>query len=75
MIPDHPRLITSDWVYWRFHGTAGHAGKYSQGQLRAEARVIREYLGRGLDVFVYFNNDVSGYAIENAFDLRRLVLS
>jgi len=73
MIENHPRRLTAEWVYWRFHGTAGHAGNYSRQQLSAEAEIIKDYLRRGLDVFVYFNNDVHGHAIKNAIDLRRLV--
>ncbi len=75
MIEDHPQNVTAQWIYWRFHGTAGHAGNYSREQLRARAEVIKRYLDRGLDVFVYFNNDVHGYAIANALELRRLALS
>jgi len=75
MLENHPREVTADWVYWRFHGTAGHAGNYSSEQLGAEAAVVKGYLARGLDVFVYFNNDAHGHAINNALELRRLVLS
>jgi uncharacterized protein YecE (DUF72 family) len=75
MLENHPREVTADWIYWRFHGTAGHAGNYSSGRLGAESKIVQGYLSRGMDVFVYFNNDVHGYAIDNALELRRLVLS
>lgn len=70
MIGDHPRRITSDWVYLRFHGDH-YSGSYSHQFLSAEAQRIREYRSRGLDVFAYFNNDQNGYAVKNAVDLKR----
>lgn len=74
LFEDHPHRITADWVYWRFHGTSGHAGDYSPERLRSAADQVREHLARGLDVFVYFNNDVHGHAIANALALRRLLV-
>ncbi len=73
MIENHPREITADWVYLRFHGE-DYATKYSPQALSGSAGRIKEYLAAGLDVFVFFNNDAHGYAVENAFDLRRYVV-
>jgi uncharacterized protein YecE (DUF72 family) len=70
MIEDHPREVTANWLYLRFHGQ-GYRGCYSPQRLTAEARRIREYLRRRLDVFAYFNNDLGGHAVSNAADLRR----
>jgi uncharacterized protein YecE (DUF72 family) len=70
MIPDHPRRITADWVYLRFHGQH-YGGTYSHQYLSAQARQIAEYRAQGLDVFAYFNNDVGGHAVRNAADLKR----
>jgi uncharacterized protein YecE (DUF72 family) len=39
----------------------------------AQAGALEQYLSDGLDVFVYFNNDAQGYAVQNAADLRRYV--
>jgi uncharacterized protein YecE (DUF72 family) len=72
MIDNHPRRMTADWTYLRFHGDH-YRGSYSHQFLTAEARCIREYLADGLDVFAYFNNDQQGYAVQNAADLRRYV--
>jgi len=72
MIQDHPRLLTADWTYLRFHGT-DYAGSYSSLQLREQARWIKRRLSEGVDVFAYFNNDAQGYAVSNAADLRRYV--
>jgi len=74
MIEDHPRLLTSNWTYLRFHGDR-YAGSYSAQKLSAETRWIKQQLGDGNDVFAYFNNDAQGYAVQNAADLRRYVMT
>ena len=70
LIADHPRCLTTDWTYLRFHGVGG-GGSYTPQALTAQARRIDRYLSDGLDVFAYFNNDAHGYAVRNAADLRR----
>jgi uncharacterized protein YecE (DUF72 family) len=72
LIADHPRSITADWVYLRFHGVCS-GGRYTHQALTAQARQIAQYLDDGLDVFAYFNNDTHGYAVHNAAALRRYV--
>lgn len=74
MIDDHPRRITADWTYLRFHGDH-YTGSYSYQFLSAQAQRIRESLAGGLDVFAYFNNDQHGYAVQNAADLKRYLQS
>jgi uncharacterized protein YecE (DUF72 family) len=74
LIENHPRVLTTGWNYLRYHGDH-YAGCYSPQKLAAEARWIRLQLANGKDVFAYFNNDVQGYAITNAADLRRYILS
>lgn len=73
MLPDHPRRITADFTYLRFHGRR-YSGNYSPQVLVANARRIRAWLADGVDVYAYFNNDVGGHAVHNALDLRRYVL-
>lgn len=68
-IPDHPWEMTAGWTYVRYHG-GGEDGCYPPEHLRAEADRIHRLRSRGLDVFVYFNNDAHGYALINAADLR-----
>jgi len=70
MIKDHPRVLTSDWTYLRYHGDH-YAGTYSPQKLAAEAKWIKGQLVNGNDVFAYFNNDAEGYALKNAADLKR----
>jgi uncharacterized protein YecE (DUF72 family) len=70
MLPDHPQITTSDWVYLRFHG--GHyEGSYSHEVLTSLADRIARHLREGRDVYAYFNNDLGGHAVRNALDLKR----
>ncbi len=72
-IKDHPREITSDWVYLRYHGAATATGSYSRSQLAREADFMRDCLGRGHDVYAYFNNDQQGHAVRNALQLKKFM--
>jgi uncharacterized protein YecE (DUF72 family) len=72
-IKDHPREITTDWVYLRYHGGAEETGAYTDSQLSHEAAFIRSCQKRGLDVYAYFNNDLGGHAVRNALQLKKFV--
>ena len=66
-------VITGHIAYIRFHGpTQLYASSYSDKQLNLWAQKIREYRKK-VDTYCYFNNDVSGYAIENARRLKELL--
>jgi len=71
-IPDHPWEITTGWTYLRYHGGL-EDGSYSPSELKEQARRIRRLSADGLDVYAYFNNDLHGYALVNAADLKQLV--
>jgi len=69
-----PIEVTASFVYIRFHGTVGkYGGKYPTSNLVKWAGKIREFLRRKLAVYVYFNNDAYGYAVENAKELNHLL--
>ncbi len=72
MLPGHPREVTADWVYMRFHGV-DYSREYTHEQLTEAAEWIHTQLRTGVDVYAYFNNDASAYAVANARDLRRYV--
>jgi uncharacterized protein YecE (DUF72 family) len=72
MIKDHPRRITADWVYLRFHGQH-YGGSYTPEYLQVEAKWIQQQLAEAKDVYAYFNNDAQGHAVTNAADLKRYV--
>jgi uncharacterized protein YecE (DUF72 family) len=66
--------ITSDLVYFRFHGPRDlFASRYSNEELQSWAKRIRPRIKDGKTVFVYFNNTFNGYAIENAKTLRGMI--
>lgn len=73
MLPDHPRVLTADWVYLRFHGGDAGGGNYSEAALADAARRVRGHLDAGRDVYAYYNNDVHGHAVRNALNLRHRV--
>ena len=76
--PDLPveEPIAVDFVYLRRHGPASlYRSCYSEEVLAEEARKVKGWLKSGLDVYIYYNNDAYGYAIENALRLKELVAS
>jgi uncharacterized protein YecE (DUF72 family) len=55
------------------HGSkAMFSSKYTEGELKALAQKIKRWQGQGLDIYCYFNNDLRGYAIENAKELSEI---
>lgn len=72
-LPLHVRR-TADFAYLRMHsGGEGTRGNYTDEALAVWADRIRQMLQDG-DFYVYFNNDIHGYAVQNALTLRRMVL-
>ncbi len=63
-----------DFVYIRLHGREKlYSSGYSEEELEEWAGKVQEWGGRGLDVYVYFNNDALGYAVKNALFLKTLL--
>ena len=62
-----PLLVTADFAYIRFHGKDSlYSSSYSDGELADWAEKIKK-LAQNLDrVYIYFNNDIQGYALKNA---------
>jgi uncharacterized protein YecE (DUF72 family) len=76
-IPDHPKMpksleITSDFTYIRMHLPPRGLG-YGERALQPWADRVVGWRRAGLDVFVYFNNDMDGHAIKDAQTLISLV--
>ena len=69
-----PLEVTADWVYVRLHGPEGkYQGRYGMSSLRQWAARIGEWSAQLKPVYVYFDNDESAYAPDNALQLTRLV--
>jgi len=68
------RHITADIAYIRMHGPEKlFASKYSPEQLAEWASYISGIAPKVKRVYVYFNNDFHGYALENAKELTNMV--
>jgi uncharacterized protein YecE (DUF72 family) len=65
-----PLRVTAPPVYIRLHGDMDHYGDYSPAALETWATRIEGWHGEKLDVYVYFNNDIGGYAVKNALALK-----
>lgn len=60
----------ADFVYVRRHGPTGrYAGCYAPEHIAADAQRIDRWLRTGRSVFVYYNNDIGGHAVDNARQL------
>lgn len=69
-----PIKITADFAYLRLHGPGDkYQGSYSDGDLEKWAHLCRGWLDRGMDTYVYFDNDEKGYAAFNALKLKELL--
>jgi uncharacterized protein YecE (DUF72 family) len=69
-----PEEITADFAYVRLHGPQGaYQGNYTADHLTAWSRRIRRWQRTLKDVFVYFDNDQSGFAARNAVELQNRV--
>ena len=69
------RLRVGPFVYVRFHGASGrYDGSYREDRLEPWAEWLNGELGKGLDVYAYFNNDVGGHAPRDALTLRGMLL-
>ncbi len=72
--PVVPVPHTASWSYLRRHGPgAPYHGSYAEAHIRADAAWVKRALQEGRDVYVFYNNDVAGYAVHNALALARAV--
>ncbi len=78
-LSDMPRCLTEeandvDFVYLRRHGPGGrYRGCYTPEHIAADANRIKKWLRAGKDVFVYYNNDIGGHAVDNARGLIHMI--
>ena len=69
-----PLEVTAPFVYLRLHGPQrAYTGSYGPEALESWAKIIGGWTAAGRDVYVYFNNDIGGYAVQNARELTALV--
>jgi uncharacterized protein YecE (DUF72 family) len=66
-----PLLATTGFAYVRFHGREGlYSSRYTDGEMADWAKKIKGLAKKLETVYIYFNNDVSGYALDNAAMIR-----
>lgn len=66
--------IISSFVYLRFHGgQILYGSEYSFKELKFWAKKIKQWINKGLDVFIYFNNDAQGFAVKNTKQLKKIL--
>lgn len=66
--------ITANFVFVRRHGPgAMYASNYPEEFLQRDAASVRNWLSQERDVYLYFNNDLGGYAVRNALRLKEIL--
>ena len=69
-----PEVVTGGWCYVRLHGPgAAYCGSYADADLGRWAERIGTWRDAGKDVYVFFDNDESGYAVRDAERLRAML--
>jgi uncharacterized protein YecE (DUF72 family) len=69
-----PLQVTADFSYIRLHGPGGkYQGSYSEAALEEWSRKIKNWSKKLAAVYVYFDNDDSGYAPRDALRLKALL--
>ena len=70
-----PIRLTADFTYVRLHGPTNKAyqGSYAPAALRVWSNRIRKWRSELKSVYVYFDNDQSGYAVANALQLKKMI--
>ena len=70
----YSEMITAQTIYIRFHGPGElYASSYPDKMLEAFAKKCRRWIKQEHVIWIYFNNDVHGYAVENAKKLMAIV--
>jgi uncharacterized protein YecE (DUF72 family) len=66
-----PIIATTDFAYIRFHGSESlYSSCYTDKEMADWAKKIKRLAKNLESVYIYFNNDIAGYALENARTLR-----
>ena len=69
-----PKEITADFVYIRLHGPGDkYRGDYTLKDLSGWAGTITAWQRKNNDIYIYFDNDDSGYAAKNALELQEML--
>lgn len=70
-----PKRVTANTVYVRLHGPGNaYQGRYDSQTLAGWVGAFSAWTRQGKDVYCYFDNDEAGYAPQDAFRLRSMIL-
>lgn len=70
----YAEVVTSKQVYLRFHGPGDlYASEYTTRMLRSYAKKCLKWMQEGRNVWAFFNNDIHGYAFNDARKLRSFI--
>ena len=70
----YEEIVTADDVYVRFHGPAQlYASAYSDEHLMHYAKLFKQWNEEGHSIWAFFNNDVFGYAFNDAKRLENMI--
>ncbi|MBC7235733.1 MAG: DUF72 domain-containing protein [Chloroflexi bacterium] len=70
---ESPQKVVGDWVYVRLHGPWGaYEGEYTVQQLASWAEALLAWAKQGKECYLYFNNDMAGYAAQEAQKLQAM---
>jgi uncharacterized protein YecE (DUF72 family) len=63
----YSEMVTAKNIYIRFHGPEElYASSYSNKMLNEFGKKFKGWIKQGHVIWTYFNNDIHGYAIEDA---------
>ncbi len=63
----YSEMVTAKNIYIRFHGPhALYSSSYSDDMLKDFAKKFKKWEKEGHEIWAFFNNDIHGYAIEDA---------
>lgn len=66
-----PLVATADFAYIRFHGSDSlYSSCYTDEEMADWAKKIAQLAENLESVYIYFNNDIAGYALQNAETIR-----
>ncbi len=66
--------VTADFVYLRRHGPASlYSSCYTDYMIQRDAERVVEWIKGKKDVYIYYNNDAYGYAVQNALTLKEMI--
>ena len=70
----YKEVITAPHIYFRFHGPGSlYNTKYDERALKEYSLKFENWLDKGHDLWVFFNNCWFGYGIDNACSLRNFL--